>query len=296
MTIKSLAEQVQKRFNNLLKQHLYKLENHAPELKEAMEYALLMGGKRMRPLLAYSTGEMLGATQQDLDAIAVAVECIHAYSLVHDDLPAMDDDDLRRGHPTCHIAFDEATAILAGDALQTMAFEILATAPMSDFADTRRVELIATLAKASGYHGMCGGQAMDLSATNKQISQAHLEQLHSKKTGALLKASVLMAVTVSQKIDQSVLTNLEQYADNIGLAFQVQDDILDIVSDSETLGKPQGSDQAQNKSTYPALLGLQGAKDYLNDLHKQALQALDALPYNTQVLQLLADYTVERQY
>jgi farnesyl diphosphate synthase len=296
MPLQENLTQAQQRINLLLAEQIKPLGDHAPDLKAAMEYALLMGGKRMRPLLVYAVGEMLGVQKSDLDVVALALECIHAYSLVHDDLPAMDDDELRRGHPTCHIAFNEATAILAGDALQTLAFDILANAPLSDSADGVRLELIRTLSYASGYQGMCGGQAMDLAATDKVISQAQLESLHLRKTGALLLAAVKMACQLAPQLSASSAQSLQMYAQNIGLAFQVQDDILDVVGDSQTLGKPQGSDQANNKSTYPAMLGLQGARDYLHELHHRALQALLTLPYNSQVLQSLADYIIHRNH
>lgn len=296
MSLKLILANTQQRINKLLAEQIQLLGDHAPQLKASMEYALLMGGKRMRPLLVYTVGDMLGATQKDLDAAALALECIHAYSLVHDDLPAMDDDDMRRGHPTCHIAFDEANAILAGDALQTMAFDILVNAELSESAEVKRLTLLRILVDAAGYQGMCGGQAMDLAATNNLISQAQLESLHYKKTGALLLAAVKMASQLAPELGQSTATALEEYAHNIGLAFQVQDDILDVIGDSETLGKPQGSDQAQNKSTYPAMLGLQGAQDYLHELHQRALQALRGLPYNSQVLQSLADYIIQRNH
>ncbi|MGO4891373.1 (2E,6E)-farnesyl diphosphate synthase [Flavobacterium sp. W21_SRS_FM6] len=272
------------------------LPEHAKHLKDAMAYTLLIGGKRMRPFLVFATGEMLGIAKQDLIGPAAAIEAIHAYSLVHDDLPAMDDDELRRGHPTCHIKFDEATAILAGDALQTLAFEILCECELSSHLGNKRIDLVKILSQSAGYLGMCGGQAMDLAATNKQIKQAELEDLHSKKTGALINACVAMAISLADSIALKDSQTLTQYAAIIGLAFQVQDDILDVVSDSETLGKPQGSDLALNKSTYPALLGLQHAQDYLHELHQQALQALRALPYNTHILESFTDFIIQRKY
>ncbi|WJG08412.1 (2E,6E)-farnesyl diphosphate synthase [Aliiglaciecola sp. LCG003] len=286
----------QLRVDEILQGFFQVSEEHAPKLKSAMQYALFNGGKRMRPFLVYATGEMLGAKQQDLDYPAVAIECIHAYSLVHDDLPAMDDDDLRRGKATCHIAYDEATAILAGDALQTMAFDILANATLSHDSPKMQLALIKQLSHASGYDGMCGGQAIDLASTDKRISQAQLQQLHSLKTGALLRVAVSMAATLSPDVAPESTRLLNEFSVNLGLAFQVQDDILDIVGDSSTLGKPQGSDQAQNKSTYPSILGLRGAKDYLSQLHQQALHALRALPYNTSVLETFTDFTVQRNH
>ena len=296
MALSEFSKAVQDRINALLTEQIRQLADHAPTLRKAMEYALLMGGKRMRPVLVYATADMLEVKQADADAVALAIECIHAYSLVHDDLPAMDDDDLRRGHPTCHIAFDEASAILAGDALQTLAFDILAHAPLSEQAECSRVELFKILSRASGYQGMCGGQAMDLAATNESIPQEQLESLHQKKTGALLKAAITMPIALAGNVSPENNKQLHMFAECVGLAFQVQDDILDVVGDSEILGKPQGSDQAQNKSTYPALLGLTGAQEYLQQLHQQALQALRSLPYNTKVLQSFADYNVQRNH
>lgn len=296
MTFETQQKRVHQHVDTLLQAQISGLGDHAPTLKSAMQYALLMGGKRMRPFLLYATGEALGIEEKDLDAPALALECVHAYSLVHDDLPAMDDDDLRRGHPTCHIQFDEASAILAGDALQTLAFEIIVNHPLSDFANQQRIELIRILSRASGYSGMCGGQAIDLDSTNKRISQSQLELLHSKKTGALILAAVEMACVLSPNITDDSKALLNKYAQTIGLAFQVQDDILDVVGDSAILGKPQGSDQQQNKSTYPALLGIEGAQRYLSELHQEALQALRALPYNTQVLRSFTDFVIHRNH
>jgi farnesyl diphosphate synthase len=290
----------QERINNFLAEKLENLPLNDPKLLEAMRYGLLIGGKRMRPYLAYITGEAISADLNDIDAVAGALECIHAYSLLHDDLPAMDDDDLRRGKPTCHKAFDEATAILAGDALQTLAFDILANHSFShiDKSSPKAVQviLIQQLVKASGYQGMCGGQALDLAATDKNIALSELEVLHSLKTGALLKASVLMPAECGEDIIDEHKQVLSEYAQLIGLAYQVQDDIIDLTSTEEELGKPVGSDLAANKSTYPALLGLQGAKDKAENLLQQALQALTRLPYNTQSLADFATFIVKRSH
>lgn len=296
MNLISFQESCREKVNSTLSQTIDALPEHSARLKQAMKYALLIGGKRMRPFLVYATGDMLGVKQENLDGAAAAIEAIHAYSLIHDDLPAMDDDDLRRGHATCHIQFDEATAILAGDALQTLAFEILCNHSLSSELDNKRIELIKIVSAAAGYNGMCGGQAMDIAATNQSITQQQLEILHSKKTGALLTACVEMAIALSPNVTLDAQQYLLEFAKTIGLAFQVQDDILDVVGDSAVLGKPQGSDQAQHKSTYPALLGLQQAQDYLESLHKQALQALHALPYNTQMLVSFTDFVIRRQY
>lgn len=289
-------QKYQEQVNDFLIAQLNKLAINDKKLHDAMHYGLLIGGKRMRPYLAYITGESLGAEQTDINAIAAALECIHAYSLLHDDLPAMDDDDLRRGQPTCHKAFDEATAILAGDALQTLAFDIIANHAFSEKTKPKQVVLIQQLVTASGYQGMCGGQALDLSATNKTIGLEELEKLHSLKTGALLEASVLMAAECSTNVSIQEKQILKEYAQLVGLAYQVQDDIIDITSSEEELGKPKGSDLAANKSTYPALLGLQGAQEKAENLFQQALQALARLPYNTQSLAEFATFIVKRSH
>lgn len=300
MTTLTSYEQYQQRINTFLATKLEALTINDPKLLEAMRYGLLIGGKRMRPYLAYITGEAVSADLNDIDAVAGALECIHAYSLLHDDLPAMDDDDLRRGQPTCHKAYDEATAILAGDALQTLAFDILANHLFStnESASTPpiQVSLIQQLVNASGYQGMCGGQALDLAATDKDIPLCELEVLHSLKTGALLKASVLMPAMCSKQVTKEYMNILAEYAQFIGLAYQVQDDIIDLTSTEEELGKPVGSDLVANKSTYPALLGLQGAQDKAENLLQQALQALTRLPYNTQSLADFATFIVKRSY
>lgn len=286
----------QTRINDFLSEKIEQLPVNDEKLLAAMRYGLLIGGKRMRPYLAYITGETIGVDLNDIDGIAAALECIHAYSLLHDDLPAMDDDDLRRGQPTCHKVYDEATAILAGDSLQTLAFDIIANHNFSSGAAQKQIVLVQQLAKASGYQGMCGGQALDLNATDKVISIAALEQLHSLKTGALLKACVLMAANCSTKITAKEKDTLAHFADLIGLAYQVRDDIIDIISTEEELGKPSGSDIAANKSTYPSLLGLEGAQKKADDLFAQALQALDTLPYNTQNLKDFANFIVHRNH
>jgi len=300
MTTLTSYEHYQQRINAFLASQLDELPLNDPKLLEAMRYGLLIGGKRMRPYLAYITGEAIAANLNDIDAVAGALECIHAYSLLHDDLPAMDDDDLRRGKPTCHKAFDEATAILAGDALQTMAFDILANHTFSDGKNSSssqvKVALIQQLVRASGYQGMCGGQALDLAATDKSIPLDELEILHSLKTGALLKASVLMPTICSEQVTIEHKRILADYAQLIGLAYQVQDDIIDLTSTEEELGKPVGSDLAANKSTYPALLGLVGAQDKAENLLQQALQALARLPYNTQSLADFATFIVKRSH
>jgi farnesyl diphosphate synthase len=267
------------------------------KMVEAMRHGALLGGKRLRPFLVYVTGQMFGLSLENLDAPAAAVECIHAYSLIHDDLPAMDDDDLRRGQPTCHIKFGEANAILAGDALQTLAFSILADADMPDVALRDRLAMISELAKASGVAGMCGGQSLDLEAEGKQIDLQALEQIHRHKTGALIRAAVRLGALAAGEPGRAALPELDRYAAAIGLAFQVQDDILDVVGETEKIGKRQGSDQQLGKSTYPALLGLDSAKLKAWDLYQEALAALDSLAtqsYNTAPLRALANFIIER--
>ncbi|MCW8328082.1 (2E,6E)-farnesyl diphosphate synthase [Photobacterium sp. SDRW27] len=283
-----------KRNNQQLAQWLATQPFADQRLIKAMEHGTLLGGKRARPFLTYVTGQMLGASYDDLDTPAAAVECIHAYSLIHDDLPAMDDDALRRGQPTCHIAFDEATAILAGDALQTLAFEILAAGSLSEHGEKYRIQMIRELAQASGAAGMCMGQALDLAAEGQQVSLQQLETIHKHKTGALIRCAIRLGALAAGDKGAEVLPQLNQYADAIGLAFQVQDDILDVTSDTETLGKPQGSDIEMEKSTYPALLGLEGAKEKAQQLYQEALQALNAIPYNTDQLEVFARYVIER--
>ena len=287
---------VQTRIDNYLIDKLESLPLNDETLHAAMRYGLLIGGKRMRPYLAYITGESLNAKQSDIDGVAAALECIHAYSLLHDDLPAMDDDDLRRGQPTCHKAFDEATAILAGDSLQTLAFDIIANHEFSEEVAPNRIELLRHLVNASGYQGMCGGQALDLAATGKAISLDALETLHSLKTGALLEASVMMAAECSTEATKKDKEQLSRYAKLVGLAYQVRDDIIDITSTEEELGKPAGSDLAANKSTYPLLMGLDKAQQKAQQLYQQSLQALDALPYNTQNLAEFATFIVHRTH
>ena len=265
----------------------------APQrLHAAMRHGVLNGGKRMRPLLVYATGTTLGAREDSLDAAAAAVELVHCYSLVHDDLPAMDDDDLRRGQPTVHVAFDEATAILAGDALQTLAFETLATAPQPP---VQRIAMLAELARASGVAGMCGGQALDIDATGASIALEELERLHALKTGALLRCAVRLGALAGNATPTQA-AQLDQYADALGLAFQIRDDLLDIEGDAATLGKTAGKDIAQAKATFPSLLGVDASRARLQELLAVMRQSLDALEADTSALQALARQVVERSH
>lgn len=286
------------RVDSALQNLLPPVSGNGERLREAMRYSLFNGGKRVRPILVYASGRAVSnsltqAQQDSLDTIACALECIHAYSLVHDDLPAMDDDDLRRGKPTCHIAFDEATAILAGDALQTLAFELLSAAPYVD--DACKVALLQQLTRASGVHGMVLGQAIDLAAVNHQLDLAQLETMHRHKTGALISASVAMGA-IACGADETQLAALNTYAAAIGLAFQVQDDILDVTTDTATLGKQQGADIARNKPTYVSLLGLEQARTKAQELHQQALLALAGFDERAQLLRALSAYIIERSH
>lgn len=299
MNLKENMVYCQERVNNYLKAYLDNLPEVAPKLRDAMAYGVLLGGKRVRPFLVYNVAKSLGIDYDLADAPAAAIECIHAYSLIHDDLPAMDDDSLRRGHPTCHVKFGEATAILAGDALQTMAFEILGTAAEKFAArglTANLVEMYKVLARGSGYAGMCGGQELDLEAEGLLVSQEALEKVHRHKTGALIESAVDLGLLLNPILPQGTKEAYASYARGIGLAFQVWDDVLDIISDTETLGKPQGSDEAEEKSTYPRLMGLEAAKKYALDLANKAKDSLKATAHDTQVLCDFADFIVSRDH
>jgi farnesyl diphosphate synthase len=260
-------------------------------LHEAMRYAAQGGGKRIRPLLVYAAGVLSDDTNQSaLDAAAVAIECIHAYSLVHDDLPCMDDDDLRRGRPTVHKAYDEATALLVGDALQTRAFELLANAQCD--ADTR-LAMISALADASGSRGMAGGQAIDLDSVGKKLDLAGLKQMHAMKTGALLSCSVQMG-GIAAKLNPSQMQHLQNYSEALGLAFQIVDDVLDATADSQTLGKTAGKDAANDKPTYVTLMGLDYAQKAAKDLQETAIASLESFGSKAQALKDLALLVVNR--
>lgn len=284
----------QARAEQALHQRLPTADLHPGDLHRAMRYAVLGGGKRIRPVLVYLSGQAIGAMPELLDGPACAVEFIHAYSLIHDDLPAMDDDDLRHGQPTCHKAFGEALAILAGDALQALAFQTLS----QDLAMTPdpaiRLRMLGVLAQAAGSRGMAGGQAIDLAATGQELTLAELENMHIHKTGALIRASVLLGAMSQPEVDPTLLERLDRYAKCIGLAFQIHDDILDVVGDTTTLGKPQGSDRVLNKPTYPALLGLEGAREHAGLLYQDALASLEAFGNEADPLRWMAAYIVER--
>lgn len=274
----------------------------SPRLLEAMHYSTFNGGKRVRPILAYAACHALGGEIEQANPAACAVELIHAYSLVHDDLPAMDNDDLRRGKPTCHKAYDEATAILVGDALQSLAFEVLANdqlCPRSSLTDPIRLQLVKTLSQAAGLNGMAGGQAMDLYATGDVLNQQQLGLMHAHKTGALIQASVRMgALCALPEPDRhnTRLQCLERYAKAIGLAFQVQDDILDVTANTETLGKRQGADNTLGKPTYVSVMGLERAQAFAQELCCTAIAALQDFDQQADVLRQIADYIVQREY
>ena len=265
-------------------------------LHEALRYSALGGGKRVRPVLVYATAQALGMPETAVDGVACAVELIHAYSLVHDDLPAMDDDDLRRGRPTCHKAFDEATAILVGDALQVLAFETLASGPGLPADPAIRLELVRLLAIASGTNGMAGGQALDLAAVGRQLSLAEVEEMHARKTGALIHASVMMAATCSERTSESITRALDEFARAVGLAFQIQDDLLDIEGDATLLGKATGADRAHDKPTYPSSVGVDAARCRMNELHARALEALAVIGPRAATLASVSDWLVLRKY
>ena len=266
------------------------------KLHAAMRYCVLDGGKRMRPMLSYCTAKVLGLEPDTVDGIACAVEFIHAYSLIHDDLPAMDDDDLRRGKPTCHKAFDEATAILTGDALQALAFETLAHDRSISATAENRLKMITILAKASGSQGMVGGQAIDLESVGKSLNLPELENMHIHKTGALIRASVTMVTLAQADLEPNLATKLDNYAKCIGLSFQVKDDILDEESDTATLGKTQGKDKQNAKPTYPALLGMTGAKQKAQELHEKAIGSLTVFGAEADLLRDLSLYIIQRNH
>lgn len=292
--LKNLLQEYQSCVESALDKWLPASNLQPEHLHKAMRYAVLGEGKRIRPVLVYAAGHVFDVNRCALDAPASAVEIIHAYSLIHDDLPAMDDDDLRRGRPTCHKAFDEATAILAGDSLQALAFHILAHDSNMIISADQRIRMIDILAQASGSRGMAGGQAIDLASVGKELNITELENMHIHKTGALIRASVELGALSQPEIDPESFDRVSHFAKCIGLAFQVQDDILDIESDTETLGKPQGSDMQRNKPTYPNLLGLDSAKDVAKQLHEEAISSLSDFDEKADPLRWIADYIVQR--
>ncbi len=265
-------------------------------LHEGMRYSVLGGGKRIRPALLFATAQVVGRTEDDVEAAACAIELIHVYSLVHDDLPGMDDDDLRRGRPTVHKAFDEANAILVGDALQTLAFHVLARDSKLAVAPAVRLRLIELLAEASGTFGMAGGQAIDLAAQGRRLDIPEIEEMHSRKTGALIRASVMMAAACNPSLDPRLHAALAGFASPIGLAFQVQDDLLDVLGDVATLGKATGADRERAKPTYPACIGVEASQEKVRLLHAEALEALDPWGARAEPLRSLAGWLLARRY
>lgn len=264
-------------------------------LHQAMRYCALSGGKRIRPLLVYAAGQAVDVAPERLDEPACAVELIHAYSLVHDDLPAMDDDDLRRNQPTCHRAYDEATAILVGDALQTLAFQVLCCGNHMQADAGTRLNMVEVLSRASGSRGMAGGQAIDLESVGKELNLTELEILHIHKTGALIRAAVRLATQLNPDVGEEKIQALDRYAKCVGLAFQIRDDILDVEGETEILGKTQGKDRVQDKPTYPALLGLNGAREKAQELLQESLQCLSRFDAEADPLRWIAEYIIGRQ-
>ena len=284
----------QTRFEDVLRESLPRADVAPQRLHEAMRYAVLDGGKRVRPMLVFAAGELAGAAAGRLDMAAAAVELIHAYSLVHDDMPCMDDDVLRRGKPTCHVQYDEATALLVGDSLQTLAFQLLAEHRLNDDAQ-RQLEMIKLLAVASGSRGMAGGQAIDLDSVGKPLTLPELEFMHIHKTGALIRAAILLGAHCGT-VSSAQLEKLDHFGKLIGLAFQVVDDVLDCEADTATLGKTAGKDADNAKPTYVSLLGIHGARDMAHRLHREALQALAGFGDAAQRLRELADFIVLRKF
>jgi geranylgeranyl pyrophosphate synthase len=299
MNFEAYSKSYTERIEGFLLRLLSTTEEMPKTLYDAMRYSVFNGGKRIRPLLVYATGEALETPLECLDAAAAAVELIHCYSLIHDDLPCMDNDDLRRGKPTCHKAFDEATAILAGDALLPLAFETLSDSTLNPLMPEKQIAMIKCLAMASGRQGLVGGQMLDMAATGKKelLSLAALKRMHQGKTGALIEASVILAIHASHiLLEEAQSTGLITFAKSLGLLFQIQDDILDLTSDTATLGKSIGKDQTQNKVTFPSLLGLEGAKSQLQELYIQATTALNPLAPKGQTLLALANLFITRSY
>jgi len=292
--LQAFMQECEIRVNRALETWLPPAKTHPEELHRAMRYAALSGGKRIRPILVYASGRAVGLESKRLDGPACAVELIHSYSLVHDDLPAMDDDDLRRGQPTCHKAFDEAMAILAGDALQTLAFYVLSNDQEMQAGLAERLRMIEHLACASGSRGMVGGQALDLDAVGKELDLVELENMHIHKTGALIRASVRLGTLLDPAVDPETMRRLDRYAKCVGLAFQIRDDILDVEGETATLGKTRGKDHALNKPTYPALLGLAEAREKAQSLCLDAIACLGTLGPAADPLRALASFIVRR--
>jgi len=285
----------QSRFEDVLRNLLPSADVAPQRLHAAMRYSVLDGGKRVRPLLAFAAGELAGADVARVNFAAAAVELIHAYSLVHDDMPCMDDDVLRRGKPTCHVEYDEATALLVGDALQSLAFQFLTEQRLCD-EPRKQLQMVKLLAVASGSRGMAGGQAIDLASVGKQLTLPELEQMHIHKTGALIRAAILLGAYCGNGLNDEQLDKLDRFGKLIGLAFQVVDDVLDCEADTATLGKTAGKDADNDKPTYVSLLGLAGAKEMAQRLHSEALEALSEFGESALRLRELADFIVLRKF
>ena len=285
----------QSQFEDVLRQLLPSADVAPQRLHAAMRYSVLDGGKRVRPLLAFAAGELAGASEERINYVAAAVELIHAYSLVHDDMPCMDDDVLRRGKPTCHVEYDEATALLVGDALQSLAFQLLSDTRLSDD-PFKQLKMVKLLAAASGSRGMAGGQAIDLDSVGKQLSLPELEEMHIRKTGALIRAAILLGAYCGDALSDAQLEKLDHFGKLIGLAFQVVDDVLDCEADTATLGKTAGKDAHNDKPTYVSLLGLQQAREMAQRLHREALDSLGEFGGSAKRLRELADFIILRKY
>ncbi len=287
--------EIQERSEHALARFLPPADKPPVRLHDAMRYASLGGGKRIRPLLAFAAGQLTGAAPERLEVIACAVEFIHAYSLVHDDLPCMDNDVLRRGRPTCHVEYDEATALLVGDSLQSLAFELMAEYPIAE-TPADQIEMIALLAHASGSRGMAGGQAIDLASVGQALNQPELELMHALKTGALIRAAILLGARCGAPMSSEQHSALDRFAKRVGLLFQVVDDILDCTASTATLGKTAGKDEAADKPTYVSLLGLPEAKEYAQNLHRDALASLSSFGASARRLTELANFICHRHF
>ncbi|MFT5659375.1 MAG: geranylgeranyl pyrophosphate synthase [Gammaproteobacteria bacterium] len=295
-TFEALVLQYQNRVNQTLDHWLPPQTVLPIELHKAMRYSVLAPGKRVRPILVYATASALGLELSLVDGIAAALEIIHAYSLIHDDLPAMDDDDLRRGRPTCHREFDEATAILAGDALQALAFYVLSHDETMTTDSAARLKMIEKLSLFSGSRGMAGGQAIDLASVGRSLNIVELETMHIHKTGALIRTCIQLAALSAANLSTEKFNALDTYAKSIGLSFQIQDDILDVTGDTLTLGKPQGSDIERDKPTFPSIIGLDASREKAQDLHQNALKALSIFDEEADILRYISAWFVERTH
>jgi geranylgeranyl pyrophosphate synthase len=284
------------RMENALSARLPDSEVIPARLHSAMRYSVLGGGKRIRPALVFATARALGLAEDQVEAAACAIELVHVYSLVHDDLPAMDDDDMRRGRPTCHKAYDEATALLVGDALQPLAFQLLASDPALPASPTVRLRLIDMLAQAIGTFGMAGGQAIDLAVQGMRLDIGQVEDMHARKTGAVIRASVLMAAECAPSLDPTLYAGLTRFANAVGLAFQIQDDLLDVTGDASMLGKATGADSERAKPTHPAVIGISASQQRVHLLHDQAIHALVPFGERADSLRSLAHWLLSRQY